>query len=154
MKRLFSAKPHRGFIALVLASAVAISGFSAAPARADNDVAKFIAGAALLGIIGAAIHEHKDDKREKRRQTVQHPHKTYTPKPVPSRVSRYDLPVKCQRHFHGKSSVISRGCLTRHHTRVQSLPHRCGLSYWNGKRYRQGFGTHCLRKHGYRLVHR
>ncbi|GHG83794.1 hypothetical protein [Pseudodonghicola xiamenensis] len=48
---------HRKFIALVsgLAVAVALTAASTAPARADNDAAKVLAGIAALAIIGAAI---------------------------------------------------------------------------------------------------
>ena len=63
---------HRKFIAVVLAASVAITGFSAAPARADEDVAKFIAGVVALGLIGAAINDAKDDKRKKRTKSFKH----------------------------------------------------------------------------------
>jgi len=42
---------HRKFIALILATAMAITGLSAAPARADGDTARIFAGLALLAII-------------------------------------------------------------------------------------------------------
>jgi hypothetical protein len=48
---------HRKFIALVsgLAVAVSLTAATTAPARADNDAAKVLAGIAALAIIGAAI---------------------------------------------------------------------------------------------------
>ncbi|WP_417677714.1 hypothetical protein [Pseudodonghicola sp.] len=48
---------HRKFIALVsgLAVAVALTAATTAPARADNDAAKVLAGIAALALIGAAI---------------------------------------------------------------------------------------------------
>lgn len=56
---------YRKFIATVLAAAVAVTGLTAAPARADNDAAKVIAGVAALAIIGAAVAEANKSKRPK-----------------------------------------------------------------------------------------
>ena len=46
--------PFRNFITSIMAAAVALTMLSS-PARADNDTAKIIAGAAALAIIGMAI---------------------------------------------------------------------------------------------------
>lgn len=52
---------YRTFISTVLATAVAITGLTAAPARANNeDVLKVLGGIAAIAIIGAAISEAKD----------------------------------------------------------------------------------------------
>jgi len=48
---------HKHFIAAVLAAAISISALAPAQARAGNDTAKIIAGAAALAIIGVAIAE-------------------------------------------------------------------------------------------------
>ena len=49
---------YRRFIATILATAVAITGLTAAPARADNDdLLKILGGVAAIAIIGAAIKE-------------------------------------------------------------------------------------------------
>src|SRR6056297_1962117 len=56
---------YRKFIATVLGAAVAVTGLTAAPARADNDAAKVIAGVAALAIIGAAVAEANKSKRPK-----------------------------------------------------------------------------------------
>jgi len=50
---------HRHFIATILAASLAVTGFTAAPARADNDAAKIIAGVAALAIIGAAVADSR-----------------------------------------------------------------------------------------------
>lgn len=49
------------FIAAILGLSIATSGFAAAPARADNDTAKVIAGIATLAIIGSAIAKSNND---------------------------------------------------------------------------------------------
>ncbi|MDM8167331.1 hypothetical protein [Roseovarius sp.] len=56
---------RKRLLAGVTASAVGVAGLaglSAAPAYADNDTAKYIAGAAAVAIIGAAIADSNDDR--------------------------------------------------------------------------------------------
>ncbi len=64
--RSFTQSAAPKFIALVLSLSLAATAFSSAPARADDDVLKFIAGAAAIGIIGAAINDAKDDRHHSR----------------------------------------------------------------------------------------
>lgn len=63
---------HRKFIALVLGVSVAITGFSAAPARANDDVAKVLLGLAAIAAIGVAVDKHNDRKRDRHHVTRQH----------------------------------------------------------------------------------
>jgi len=53
----------KNFISTVMAAAVALTAFAAAPtpARADSDAAKIIFGATALGIIAAGIAEANDN---------------------------------------------------------------------------------------------
>ncbi|MEQ8899205.1 MAG: hypothetical protein RID23_19150 [Roseovarius sp.] len=56
---------RKRLLAGVTASAVGIAGLAgltAAPAHADNDTAKYIAGAAAVAIIGAAIADSGNDR--------------------------------------------------------------------------------------------
>ena len=56
---------YRRFIAIILASAVAVTGLSSAPARADgDDVLKVLGGLAALAAIGVAIDRY-DDRNKK-----------------------------------------------------------------------------------------
>lgn len=169
MAQIQGSKPHRKFIALIVAASIAITGFSAVPARADEDVAKFIAGMALLGIIGAAINDaKKDDRHVTRTYNPPHNHnhghgpKHHTHnqhnghvKPLPPRVRRYDLPAHCVRYFPRYSQnrpLAAKGCLDRNYGRTQSLPQACKVTFWNGKRNRTGYKPGCLKNHGYRMV--
>ncbi|ABF65383.1 hypothetical protein TM1040_2651 [Ruegeria sp. TM1040] len=142
---------HRKFIAAVIATALVITGFSAAPARADSDdIAKFIAGAAILGIIGAAINDHKKD-----RHRPPHVDPTPAPKPLPPRVRRYDLPAQCLTSIrvHGKErNLLGMHCLRRNYTHVNTLPNRCYREFDNRTQSRRGYRPACLRQYGYRLV--
>lgn len=58
----------RKFITIILSAAIAVTGFTAPPARAgDDDIAKWIAGAAALAIIGAAINEKNNNNNNRSR---------------------------------------------------------------------------------------
>lgn len=72
---------HRKFIALIsgLALTVAITAASTAPARADNDAAKVLAGIAALAIIGAAIDNNNRPTVVERRVIVRPPRPVYAP---------------------------------------------------------------------------
>lgn len=68
---------YRKFIAVILVTAVAITGLTAAPARAqDSDLLKILGGVAAIAIIGTAIAKNKD-----RDDHVSRRHPYYTPKP-------------------------------------------------------------------------
>jgi len=57
------------FIALIVAASIAVTGFTAAPAKAgDRDVARALAAIAGIAIIGVAINEH--NKSQNRRSHV------------------------------------------------------------------------------------
>ncbi len=150
-------KLHRKFIAFVLATSLAITGFSAAPARADEDVAKIIAGLAVLGLLGAAINRdrHRSDyvARAPTNPVIVHPQ----PRPLPPRVARYDLPGKCLRNFpafRGGRNLMGQKCLQKHYRHARALPQQCRVTFWNGRRHKNAFKPRCLRQNGYRIVRR
>ncbi|TNJ46295.1 hypothetical protein [Phaeobacter sp. B1627] len=142
---------HRKFIALILAAAMSVTGFAAGPARADSeDIAKFIAGVAVLGIIGAAINDHKDNRRR-----PPHVDPTPRPKPLPPRVRRYDLPSQCLTSLRVRGQthrIVGLGCLHRSYDYTRDLPNSCYTELGNREQRRRGYRPNCLRQHGYRLV--
>lgn len=168
MPRTKGSNAHRKFIAMIVAASIAITGFSAAPARADEDVAKFIAGMALLGILGAAINDARKDDRGHVTRTYKPPHNHgHAPrhhthnrhgghvKPLPPRVRRYDLPAHCVRYFPRYSRnypLAGKGCLDRSYGKTHALPKACRVTFWNGRQHRTGFKPRCLKQHGYRMV--
>ncbi|AHD02501.1 hypothetical protein [Leisingera methylohalidivorans] len=171
MAQTQGSQPHRKFIALIVAASIAITGFSAAPARADEDVAKFIAGMALLGILGAAINDARKDDDHTVTRTYNPPrghghgdhrhnsHKRYGGhvKPLPPRLHRYDLPAQCVRYFPRYSRnypLAGKGCLDRNYGYTQNLPRACKVTFWNGNRNHTGYKPRCLNQHGYRMVNR
>ncbi len=77
---------HRRLIATILAASVAVTGLTAAPARADNsDLAKVLLGATALVVIGSAIAEGADRDRRvihrapPRTKVVRHHHRYKAP---------------------------------------------------------------------------
>ena len=146
---------HRKFIVTVLALSVAITGFNAAPARANGeDLAKILAGVAVLGIIGAAIHERKKDRRE--RPHVD-PIPDRHPRPLPPRLHRYDLPAQClstvRRRGHHQELLGAR-CLRRNYDHFRELPQACYTEVETRHDQARGYEPRCLRQYGYRLVSR
>ncbi len=56
---------YRKFIAVILAAAVAVTGLTAAPARADDKTAQIVAGVAALAIVGLAISKSKSKHKDR-----------------------------------------------------------------------------------------
>jgi len=138
---------HRKFITLIVATALAITGLSAVPARADGDTARLLAGLAALALIGVAIRNKNDQ------QHVTHNY-TPPPRPLPPKINRLDLPQQCLRsHWvNGRQrNLVGAGCLKKNYTYNRSLPYACQRGYWDGNQTRTGYVPRCLRKRGYRF---
>jgi len=139
---------HRKFIALILATAMAVTGISALPARADPDTNRLIAGIAALALIGVAIQ-----KSRKRDVAVANP--IPRPRPQHTRVSRFDLPGQCLRNrsVNGRPrSLFGPGCLRKNYAFNEALPDICRFTYWTENRKRAGYDPRCLRERGYRFA--
>ena len=128
----------KGFIAFVLAASVALTGFSAAPARADSDdIAKVLLGLLVIGAIAKAA-ENDDPAPVTRRQ----------PQP---RVQY--LPQRCLRPFstnRGTRYGFAAGCLDRHARNIH-VPVDCerrGLNQHG--RTRTFYAEACMARYGYR----
>lgn len=166
---------YRKFITIIIAASMAVTGLSAAPARADSeDVAKVIAGVTALAILGAAIAEAKDNKdrvvtrnlghlrhdnrhRGNGRKLGHRRHGHDGARPLPDRVKRKLIPDACRvqaRARHGQSiRGFGRWCLVRHYGYVNSLPRNCESRV----RSRHGhmrtiYRGRCLYRHGYRAA--
>lgn len=144
---------QKRFIATIAAAAVAITGFTSAPARAgDDEAAAAIAALLGLAVIGAVIADKRKDKKERR--VVTHPR---DPRPLPPRVGRKLLPQQCLRSFRtdrGQRRVFGQRCLHRHYDHVHSLPQRCHREFYTDRGWRQGYGAKCLNRYGYQLARR
>ena len=147
---------HRYFIAFIVSATVAVTAFGAAPARAgDRDLARVLAGLAALAIIGKAIH----DRNEKDRATQNYiapRQQVITPRPLPNRVARKNLPAQCVREVHGNHGntrrVLSARCLERNYRYSSELPRSCARQIETQRGWRWAYGARCLRHNGYQIA--
>lgn len=152
---------HR-FISAVAATAIAITGIGALPARAGNDDA----ARALALILGLAAISHvvsgRYDNSGARSRVYREP-KYYQPRPttdlrpLPKRVSRKLLPQQCLRSFEtdrGRARLFSKPCLKRNYKHVRKLPESCERRVWTERGWRTGYGARCLSRQGYQLARR
>lgn len=170
----------RTFIAAVLAISTTLAAASAVPARAasEEDIAKLLAGAATIFIIGKAIQSSRDDDRkdknreDKKREEVRHyvpehrPHVSKPPvhvhdRPVPKVVprdvkTRYPdvLPASCVRQIEGGrvNRVVMDRCLERNNVNTRSLPKSCRMTVETRRGEARAYALPCLRHRGYTLT--
>lgn len=145
------------FIASVLAAALTITSFSAAPARAElTDFEKFLLGAGALVIIGTAVHEQNKKAVKQRKAPKVTYHSPPRPKPtVKKKRKAAAIPGFCitrvQSH-NGPRRILSRRCLQNNYRDVNLLPNRC-RSFIEGPRgTRVGYRPKCLRKAGFQIA--
>lgn len=146
---------HRKFITLIIAAAVAVTGLAAVPAYADDRNSHIFAGLAALTILGIAIHEMRDDDAPTVSRVDPPLHYPARPRPLPSQVSRYDLPGKCMRnlaHHGGPRRILGLQCLQNNYHFTGSLPQACRYSHQSRYSNRTGYEPLCLRERGYRIV--
>ena len=130
---------HRRFIALIVGTALAVTGLAAAPVQAQSrgETAAIVAGVAALAIIGAAVAD--DRKRDRRKEAAardyRHPHNYYyAPK------GYYHAP----KHYAPKGHHAKK----RHH---HSRKHHYRPRHYNHNRGYYGYGD---RSRYYRDQHR
>lgn len=161
----------RKFIATILAAAIAVTGLTAAPARADSkDVARALAAIATIAIIAKTL----DDSNRKR--DTQHgyapyrpapqvhrpaPHvqrpATVHPRPLPNRVSRMALPAQCLFSVntrHGEKRVFGKRCLNETFQNARKLPQACETQLRGKGPSRTVYTASCLRDYGYTIARR
>ncbi len=164
---------HRKFIALIIATAVAITGLSASKTRAA-DTGDIIGGLAAIAIIGAAVNHYQKEKRDddRRKKKAARKHKEvsrrqidrhYAPnakrhhaRRLPNRVARYNLPQRCLRTYRaysGTRPLLAPNCLNKHYKHANNLPQQCKVGFWNGKKVKRAYEPACLRQKGYRVVY-
>ena len=133
----------RNLTAYMSAAAVACAGFTAAPARADdNDLLKLLAGAAVIGIIA---HEARKDRK---RREARHP----APPPPPAPVISYTLPGQCLttlRDGQGWKGYYFKSC-TDGILRSQ-LPAECLREVSTQSGIRLAYAEPCLLNRGYKI---
>lgn len=171
---------HRKFIAVIIASAIAVTGLSAAPARAD-ETTRLVAGLAALAILGVAAKNHQDRKRDRERAQVTRDHRSdipvyrdnrnhrgkpdqprgeiplhpeWKPQPLPRDLQRYVLPRQCLRELNSygdRKLVVGAHCMQRNYDYMAQLPRNCWVDAQTHRGRGQGYSYECLRNRGYRL---
>lgn len=151
----------RKFIASILAVSIAVTGLTAAPAKAGNDdLVRFLAGATALVIIGKAL-DGKDDHRPARSSHVHDDRKVYFDRRHDPRSTRdwersrrFTLPAQCRRAFwtpDGNQRYLNRGCLRRNYDYTHRLPNSCKITFFEKNQRRNGYSISCLKDAGYRI---
>ncbi len=140
------------FVAMVVSAALAVTSFSATPARADEDVFKVLGGLVVLGILANQIEKNKD-----RKAAAQAPARNgtvYTQRLGPSVKKRAAkrAPSRCVREqwtHRGTREVYGARCMQRH-ARAQ-LPQNCLRQNQTNSGPRYFYAPRCLRQNGWRL---
>ena len=151
---------HKKFITAIAAASIMITGFAAAPAKADEEFNRALATVLGIAILGAVINDARDnDGYTVQRPRVQPRHRPHVqPRPLPKRVNKKLLPGQCMRTIQTRRGQKVREfglrCLQENYRFVNHLPQRCARTDRTRKGIRHGYGAKCLRAEGYRLAHR
>jgi len=138
----------RQFIAALLSLFLGLTAMTTAPARADEDVVKIIAGLAVLGILANAA---KDNTREVVTQRAPKPRHPQPVRKQKVQKARKVAPSRClqQQWTHsGSREVYGAGCMqknTRH-----ALPRNCQRRIETRRGVQSFYMPNCLRNNGWR----
>ncbi|KNG94537.1 hypothetical protein [Pseudaestuariivita atlantica] len=158
----------RKFITTIAAAAVALTSINVTPAVAgssDRDrLARFLAGAATLVIIGSAISNAQAQPRTST-QTHYVPHnhpvpRTTHPKPKPKPRAVHNgtslLPRYCIRYAPTRDGRTYRTfgarCLKKNYRHADRLPRVCRESVKMRGKWRSGYKIRCLQDYGFRIA--
>lgn len=172
----------RKFISTILAATLAVTTFAAQPARAasEEDIARILAGAATIFIIGKAIQSSRDNDDDGKKKSKSHKDHSdrdrYKPKKHTSRnddrYHRYGrhetgrssyghrstpLPKSCQvtaRTRGGHEALFGARCLDRSYQSARRLPGECLRNVQSFRGERQAYSGSCLRARGYTTASR
>lgn len=145
------------------------------PAAADpdgEDIAKVLAGLAVLGIIATAANDRQTDR--KKASSLPAAGKSYGsieddrfPRTIDGKIRRpgeryggkgarrNPLPDRCVRFVTTNRidrPVYDARCLSKTYAYVNRLPDRCRLHVRTGNRVRDVYGAHCLRRDGWQVA--
>lgn len=138
-------RPRRLFPSLtatLAAAALALAGVtaSAAPARADDQLIRFLAGATALVILFTALDSSSKSKSKPCRNC-------YTPQPLPGVCA-----VEISAQGHGRQVYYGKDCLAQRGVNTARLPRQCEATVRSHRQTRQVYSASCLRSYGYPVV--
>ncbi len=161
----------RRFITVILAASLAVTSFTAAPARAGNeDIVKFLAGATALIIVGKALQaREKDDRNDKVTRRYDHRkdfdrydrdrRKVHNPRygrhKQARRGHRGVMPEACRVRVRGTNDRRFTGygyrCIQKYPRLARSIPGRCVTATRQHRGPRFVYSARCLRRAGYAM---
>ena len=162
----------RKFIAGVVTTALMIAMLGNAPARADEDLARALAAAVGVAIVGKIIAERVretgdddfDDIATRRYDTSPRDGWVVSPRDdragrrvEPRPLDRSLLPGDCLRSFEtrdGRYRIFGERCLRENYAYTRRLPRACEVSFRANRTTQTGYDAHCLRRAGYQLARR
>lgn len=154
----------KSLMSTVLAATLAL-GATTAPVMADERTDRIIAGALILGIIGAGLSQRRDRSAP---EVVHQPQRDVVPlvpqwqyqprdRHVESRQHRRALPAQCLRRYQtrdGGVRLFDGSCLEEHYRGYRRLPLDCAVTIRSHGRFESGFAPRCLRRAGYEMAGR
>lgn len=96
-------------------------------------------------------HHHKHTSQNDRARMQPHDEILPTPRPLPERVRRAELPDRCLKSYNtnqGAVRMYGRTCLQRHYRHVGSLSSQCKQRLRSSHGPVFGYNAHCLRRMG------
>lgn len=138
----------RQFIAALLSLSLGLTAMTTAPARADEDVAKILAGLAVIGILSQVL---KNDDDRGRVVTRGYNEKYNGSKSRKKRQKAKVAPRRClqeQWTHRGNRDVYGARCMKRH--AQAKPPSNCLRRVETRNGVRKFYAPNCLRKNGWR----
>jgi hypothetical protein len=143
---LHSSLSRLASLAAAAAVALAVITASATPARADDDLRRFLAGAAGLVVLYAILDNN-------RRAQAAPPHRGGWNPPRHGRAAV--LPARCAVDVRvrggGSQTFYGERCLRQAGLNTRQLPARCEVTLRNRQGQRTAFSEACLVRAGYRV---
>lgn len=138
----------RRLASLAVAAAIALAGVTAgaAPARADDDLARFLAGAAGLVALYAILDNNRRTAAAppQRGSGWQQQHRR--PVVLPARCA-----VEVRTRGQGRQTFYGERCLREAGISTRSLPNRCEVTLRARQGQRTAYSEACLLRAGYRV---
>lgn len=138
----------RIFTSTVAAAALALSGLAAAatPARADDDLVKFLAGATALVIIGTALSNSSD--RRVYRSDRRNPRGDYRGRPI---VLPRHCAIEIDARNRARQVYYQEHCLNQAGIQIWRLPRHCEATLRAHRRRETIYPAECLRREGFHV---
>ena len=150
-------KPLRTLITPIVISAIAVTGLTSLPARAEtSDLAKLLIGIGAIAVVANAIDKNREKASSSAPSSAQ---RVVTLPSAKKKAKRrhYALPSSCLRTYsaaRGDRKLFSGNCLNRLDYKLAKLPNACAYTVQGHRRVLgKAYGPRCMAKHGFYTVH-